>query len=110
MIEILQKTEAMFDERTRSIISKKLNRSDPLFLRISKEMHDMVITNEQLKRDLFKGRLESLYYAGDILVQTMHDSWITGSDLEETFLYNMEKASLVYGFDWEHRIKNNENL
>jgi hypothetical protein len=110
MIEILRKIEGMFDEKTKSSISKKLNRSDPLFLQISKQMHDMVITSDYLKQNLFKNRLESLYYAGDVLVQALHESWITGEDLEETFLLNMEKASFVYGFDWEHRIKNSENL
>jgi hypothetical protein len=107
MKDLLLKIEGMFDDKTKAEISKKISRHDPVFAKISKEMRDMVITNDFLKKNLFKNRLESLYYSGDILVETIHDWWIKGGDIEDIFLLKMEEASCVYGFDWEHRIKNN---
>lgn len=106
MKDILKNIENLFDEKTKISLKKKLSLHDPVFIKISKDIRNIVMTDEFLKENLFKKKFESLYYSGDVLTATIHDFWIKGGDVEDIFLTKMEEASSVYGFDWEHRIKN----
>jgi hypothetical protein len=107
MEDILKNIEGSIPAESKLKLKKTFSLSNPNFLSFSENLRRLVLSNDFIKENLFKGKIGAIYYSGELLSETFYDFWHKNSEnIEEIFLNKIENYSYVYGFEWEHRIKN----
>ena len=64
-------------------------------IEFSNQLKQLVNNNPEIKEILFKNNEDAIHYSGDILSNTLFDSWATGRCIEEVFV---ERAKHTYEY------------